>query len=365
MTTAHSKVGASSAKRWMACPGSVRLCDGLPEQTSEYAAEGTRAHELAEMILSERTVDPSRVSAEMADAVVVYTEYVFKLMNNGADVSIERRFNLVDIHASLFGTADAVSWDEGAGVLEVIDYKHGAGVPVEVVDNPQLYYYALGALLETKHPAKRVKMTIVQPRCFHPDGPIRSVEIDALELLDWSADLKEAVLATEKPDAPLKAGDHCHWCKARGFCPELKGVAQATAKRAFAAGKYDPAELADTLSKLPMIENWIKGVRELAYGEVEHGRPIPGWKLVAKRANRAWRDEGEAVRSLKAYGLDERDIYDMKLLSPAQIEKVLGKDNKDVLEDLVTKESSGYALAPESDKRPAVKMDAKSEFASA
>lgn len=48
---AHSTLGPSSAGRWMRCPGSVRLTRHLEEAPSEYAAEGTLAHTIAERCL--------------------------------------------------------------------------------------------------------------------------------------------------------------------------------------------------------------------------------------------------------------------------------------------------------------------------
>lgn len=46
---AHALFGPSSAHRWLECPGSVLLEQGMPDTASESAAEGTLAHELAEM----------------------------------------------------------------------------------------------------------------------------------------------------------------------------------------------------------------------------------------------------------------------------------------------------------------------------
>jgi hypothetical protein len=49
----HAVLGASSASRWLVCTPSARLCERLNErfggETSPYAAEGTKAHALAEI----------------------------------------------------------------------------------------------------------------------------------------------------------------------------------------------------------------------------------------------------------------------------------------------------------------------------
>lgn len=369
--TKHSKIGASSAKRWMACPGSVRLCDGLPSTTSDYAAEGTAAHALAERCLREKrtpcdylhqTIEGFEVDEDMAEAVAVYVTYVNTLALD-SELEIECRFSINSLHKGLYGTADAVLYNEKEKALHVIDYKHGAGVAVEIENNPQLLYYALGAAM-AKHNRgfSKVKLSVVQPRCPHEDGTIRTWEFDAVELLGWASELIEAVRRTEEPNAPLALGEHCRWCPAAGICPKLQETAIETAKQDFAEGvRYDPAKLSDTLELLPTIEAWAKAVREFAYAEAERGHCPPGWKLVPKRATRKWRDEEEATEYLRKYGMDDSDIYTSKIRTPAQIEKILGKA-KDDIADLVVAESSGHTLAPLSDRRQPIRADAAADF---
>jgi hypothetical protein len=113
-----------------------------------------------------------------------------------------------------------------------------------------------------------------------------------------------------------------------------------------------------------MLEAYIKQVREFAYGEAEHGRCPPGWKLVQKRATRRWRDEHSALQLLsEKFKLSAPELCEEpKLKSPAQVEKLLAKGARGALTDLVSAESSGFTLAPESDPREPAKTDAKSEF---
>lgn len=358
--TVHSKIGASSCKRWKACPGSVRLSAGMPSYSSSFAEEGTAAHELAEKILRQGESVDVAADGEMLSHVNLYTNYVLAL---GGELLVEHKFHLKNLHDGLFGTADAVVWDEGSKTLHVIDLKYGAGVAVEAKDNDQLLYYATGALLETKRPAKKVVMTIVQPRCFHSEGPIRSAEIDALDLLDWAADLVEAAKATEAEDAPLVSGEHCRWCPAAAICPNLLEKAQATAKFEFRQDlSYDPKTLAEALELADVVETWVSSVRSFAYQEADRGRSPPGWKLVDKRATRRWRDEQQAMTLLFEYGLDDPDLFERKMRTPAAIEKLIGKDGKELLDNLTTKESSGTTLARESDSRPSAKASAQEDF---
>jgi hypothetical protein len=378
--TAHSNLGASSAHRWMACPGSVRLAASVSGIETSYAVEGTVAHMLAETCLTRKTDAaqyigtevfykkvPHTVDEEMAEAVQVYVDAVRAELKPDDEFNIETKFDLQAItgKAGLFGTNDCSLYRESEGLLIVYDYKHGAGVAVEVENNPQLLYYALGAATrKSNRKLNRVRLVVVQPRCPHPKGPVRSWELDALTLLDWSADLIEAAEATEKPDAPLAGGDHCRWCPASAICPKLKEEAMAAAASDFNPEKgATPAEVAAMLEKVPLVEFWCQSVREYAYAQAEKGVKIPGHKLVAKRATRKWNcDENTVAAALLPHDWAADEIYAKKLMSPAQIEKLVGKEVYAQLTHLVTAESSGHALVPESDKRPEVKPSAEEDF---
>jgi hypothetical protein len=354
----------------MTCPGSVVLSDGMPEKTSVFAEEGTAAHELAELLLS-KTPGTMDVPAGMLDHVKVYVDHVQSL---GGELHIEKR---VRINDDVYGTADAVVWQPQESHLHIVDLKYGAGVPVEVDGNLQLKIYALAALLTFGYLVRRVTATIVQPRCPHSDGPIRSVTFDAVDLMDFHADIEDAVSRVVKAighggdvtepawsDANLQPSEKgCRWCLAAPKCPALKSSAQRIAKQVFAPGvAYDPEALAETLDFLSILEGWIKNTREFAYSEAEKGRAIPNWKLVEKRATRKWRDDGVVAQALSTV-VDPTFLYERKLITPAAAEKLLAKDQRGLLDELCVKESSGHTLVHESDKRPAVQVDAKSAFA--
>lgn len=363
----------------MTCPGSVVLSEGMPERTSEFAQEGTDAHALAEAMLRVHMIDAdvadideanAHIAArpkDMRDYVRIYADYVLRL--GLCYLNVEQR---VKVNAEIYGTADAVVWQPNDKHLHVVDLKYGAGVPVEVHGNLQLKIYALATLLSFSYPAQRVTATICQPRCPHPDGPIRSVTYDVVDLLDFHADLLDAARVVRDaiahgPDnvqaggflVPSEKG--CRWCLAAPKCPALKAKAQDLAKTVFAPGEaYDAQELARTLDFLPILEGWIKNVREFAYTEAEKGVVIPDWKLVEKRASRKWRDETAAAKALNAAGVE---CWEKKLITPAVAEKALLKDQRGLLDELTIKESSGHTLVHASDKRPAVQLDAKSAFA--
>lgn len=377
----HSKIGASGMYRWSQCPGSVALSAGLPDSSSSYAREGTAAHELAEAALTGSLQAPSfvglrigtkkdgfDVTEEMAEAVQVYLDAVRECPG---ELLIEHKFDLSAVHPGLFGTADAVVLDRERKRLHVFDYKHGAGVAVAVENNPQLLYYALGALLTVgkNAPVKTVEIVIVQPRCDHPDGPVRRWEIEAVDLIDFASDLVKFAKATEEKDAPLNPGHWCKFCKAVAICPRLKKDALDMFDKVGVPeeGKpYDLAAVAEALRKFPAIEAWIAGVREFAYAAADRGEEVPGFKLVDKQARRQWVGEDREVAAMIKTNFPavmEESLTTVKMKGLTDVENIIaittGMKKKDVGPALATfgitkKESSGTTLVPVEDKRPAV-----------
>ena len=48
---AHAKLSASGSKKWLTCTPSAHLEDQFPDEGSDFAAEGTFAHEIFELQL--------------------------------------------------------------------------------------------------------------------------------------------------------------------------------------------------------------------------------------------------------------------------------------------------------------------------
>lgn len=355
MSTVHSELGASSYSRWKECPGSIRLSAGIPNISSSYAEEGTRAHEVAAILLGR--LQPDRpVEDEMLEAVKVYTDFVESLRAKGPSFeAIEEKVSLDKFYPGLFGTADYIAYFAEDRTLYVVDYKHGAGIAVEVFENEQLLYYGLGALYGKNFPVERIVLVIVQPRCSHPDGPVRAWETTPINMLDFLYELVINAKRTADPNAPLKTGDHCRFCRAQAICPEQNKQSLVLAQQAFSLiAPYDPEKLATTLRLLPQVKAWCSSVTEFAYREAESGRIPPGFKLVEKRATRKWAPGVASETIADLVGIARHEAFDQKLKSPAQIEKLCTKDGKKLLEELIVAESSGKTLVEESDNRAAI-----------
>ena len=373
----------------MNCWGSGFLSDGMPQKTSAYAEEGTLAHALAEKFLSNAPLpNPLPIpDVEMHNHVMVYVEYVCGLAKaEGAVLHVEQQ---VKITENCWGTSDATVWAPKSETLYVTDLKYGAGIPVSARGNLQLKLYGLGALLTCGYPAEVINVAIVQPRIQHADGCIRSVDYDAVDLIEFHAEVlaaeKKVMAAKRDGESDMKTYGYltgywhdtylhptekgCRFCLAAPKCPKLLKESKQLASQVFGPTlAYNPKELAETLDKLPLLEGWIKNVREFAYNEAEAGRVPPGHKLVEKRATRKWK---ENVLDICLMGVlkitDEALVYKPKELLPVgDILKLCpGKNAEErakVLEPFTIKESSGHTLVPESDKREPVRLDAKAAF---
>ena len=388
----HAELGASVTHRYFGCPGSVGLIrensvlveeDQMPPP-SPHALYGTAGHALIERCLNEdaapmaflgTVIEDVEVDQEMVEAARVCIDWAKGHFNNTTSMWLEQRVNMkaLEPDAPLFGTSDLILYDSSVHRLTVGDWKIGRGVVVDVEDNPQLLFYALGALLllEKEMPDARVDqivVAIVQPRIAHPDGLIRTLVVTPDDLMAFGVLLLQSVRDALSVDAPRIPGEkQCRWCPAKAICPEFAGQALNVAQDEF--GELDtpePQSLSDDdvgalMSELGRLEEWITAVRQYATSRLESGHNIPGWKVVAKRAYRKWKSARSVEDWADENGIDGDVIYKQEIRSPAQMEKALKKIKVKMPDELVSKTSSGVTLAPENDPREAV--DAAADFA--
>ncbi len=398
----HAILGASSAARWINCPGSVSAIAALPtkdrDSTSSYADEGTAAHSLGEYILKNFGFDKSaheflgkrvkgelgsyEVDYEMADAIDVWTETASRHFGRLGDpeMMIEARVQPLPDRDDLFGTADTILISETE--LVVIDYKHGKGIVVESDWNDQMMYYALGALMLATAQGftiERVTLIIVQPRAIHADGPVREWTITPDILIEFAGILRGAADATREPDAPLKAGPWCrkNFCpKAAKKCPAMKALAYSIARTDFddlpaeieepeahvrLPDPTDPEEVGRAMQIVPLLDYWAREVQGYAEKLLERGHHVPGQKLVRKRANRQWADPAAVEKKLRDMRVKADDAYTKKLRSPRQIEQ-LPKVGKKWVAKYAHKPEGGLTIATDTDRRPGVLPESLTDF---
>ena len=380
MPSKHAKLSASSAFRWINCPGSVALADQLPAPgSSAYADEGTLAHALAELKLRKFLGDADNYDkeltqiqaseyycGEMDEATDFYAETVQEhLAAAGEDVElmIEQQFSLDNWVPEGFGTSDAVII--GGSTIEVIDLKYGKGVKVEAKNNPQLRLYGLGAsaLFGDLYDFKTVRTTIIQPRLDHVSGE----EIPLKELLLWAEEdvAPKARMAMDGTDYTA-CGDWCRWCPAKAVCRKRAEYNLELAKDEFKAPPLlTDEEIGEVLRRAEEIQKWTSDIQAYALEEALAGKQFDGWKLVEGRSNRKYADDVKVAETLVAAGYDEAMLYERKLYGITAMEKLVGKKKlTTTLGDLIIKPAGKPVLVPESDKREAINTTeaAKADF---
>lgn len=385
---AHALLSPSGASRWMTCTPSAKLEAEYGERkSSAFAAEGTLAHELAELYLRkdvlrnisglefdqklEEIMSNDLFSDEMIDMVAIYTEYCegqylsAKTENIFADIEIEQRFDLTEYVPESFGTGDCCIISEP--VLEIIDLKYGKGVPVYADWNTQLMQYGLGALrkYDTLYDIETIKLTIVQPRLNNISTFTMSVD----ELRAWAEEeLKPKAQMAFNGEGELVAGDHCRFCAVKNRCRKLYEQQLEIAKYDFRQAELlSDDEIVDILKRVPRLVEWANSIQAYAQdAAVNSGKTWPGYKLVAGVSRRAWLDEDNAMQAIFARfpELSEDQIFETKLKSITAIEKIVGKKRfSEVMSDVVVKPEGKPTLVPMEDKRPALGFEqAKADF---
>lgn len=367
----HALLGASSAARWIACTPSARATEGLPDQESTYAAEDTRAHEVCEHALRHKLqkwedgkpfdllTDWAQWSmpTEMFNAACRYVSFLHEQwvgFSCRPGVFIEQEVDVSQWVPGGFGTCDCLMI--GGGLLHIIDFKYGQGVPVSPVRNPQLMYYALGAyaLFEGLESIDTVRLSIVQPRI--QEEP-ETWELPLSDLLSWAREvLQPAAEMAWRGEGALCPGEHCRFCKAHPAC---RGWQEKYGPLAGFEPLPQPAaltdeELGEWLQKVEGLAAYARELEDYAQTALLEGRTLPGWKLVQGRSTRKWTDQDAAFRQMEADGIDEAMLYTRTPISLTTAEKMLGKKKfAEVMSAFITRAPGAPKLAKDSDPRPA------------
>lgn len=394
----HALLSASSAKKWLYCTPSAVLEESLPDKESGYARGGTLAHSMCELKLSRLFTDrnmsertyKSRLKKLQGDAdykpemdhfTDEYVDYVSAIAFSfpGAPfVAVEKRLDYSPWAPEGFGTGDCIILY--GKDLHVIDFKYGKGIRVEAEGNPQMGLYGLGAWNEYGKffAVEDVHFHIVQPRISNCSSWTTTLE----DLLEWG-DLvvKPKAALAYKGEGDFRPADYCNgdrsnYCK-EGFC-KAYGRCRATADKNMALmedaldpqggirqpGLLSAGEVGGLLKKAQFLRDWVGKLEAYALSELTKGGSIPGWKIVEGRSVRELSDPDGAFRGLAAAGYDEAVLYNKKPIPLGELERLVPKEQRaKLLEPYITKPPGKPTLAPEDDRRPAMRTQVSAEEA--
>lgn len=389
MPEQHALLSASSAHRWLHCTRAPRLEERLPDRGSPYAAAGTLAHAIAE--LKARRYFAGMPEREYRGRLrqLKASEHYDRGMDAATDcyldhlkaramgypqppfAALESRVDYSYLAPSGFGTADAILI--GSGQMDVVDYKNGAGVPVEAEHNPQMMLYALGALSVYRpiygESIRTVHLSIVQPHA----GGVKEWELPSEELLRWGEEtVRPAAALAWAGEGDFRPGSWCRFCRAKAQCRARAEALLAVepGERTLAAGSLSPearaqaeaagtvllddAQVGEVLGRALELEAWVKDLKDYALSAALAGREIAGFKLVAGRSSRVWEDLETAFQILPERGVDPALLWERTPITVAKLEKALGKRAfSGVSAGLVAASPGKPALAPAGDRRPA------------
>jgi len=354
----HARLAPSKAHQWMACPGSIRLSRGRPDDEGIDAREGTACHWVAERmfeadmpefaVVPVGTAAPNGiiVNADMLEAAASYVAWVMERVRAARYFKprVEQRVSLPDVHPDLWGSLDATWYHVEAQTLHVADLKYGFRV-VEPT-SPQLLIYALGELgaFDRNPPPKQIVTTIVQPRAWHPAGRVRSHTYTPEELRSWENPLRVAARLTDDPNAPLRTGSHCLYCTALSVCPAAREAAMA-ALEISNRGTQDAidgnglgAEIRLLRLAKERLGHRLDALEAEAAARIDRGERIAGFTMAAGVGKRMWVAAENDVRALgELFGCT---FQKPALVSPAEAERQLKSKGAD---PALLKH---YALAP-------------------
>ena len=362
MSIAHSVFSASSSKRWMTCPASIRMSKGFPNITNRAAELGTAAHELGEFCLRfgcntydciDMTFNKHVVDAAMCDAVQLYVGHIRAIcVQHGVNPMLEKRVTMTSVGNDVFGTSDCIIII--GTLMIVIDYKNGFGV-VEVHDNSQACFYAVATLdeLQLWDVITKITTTIIQPRADHIDGAIRSCDYNRNDMIMWQQKFKVAVDLGRRIDTVTVAGEHCHYCPTRATC-------RARMERTIALAGLDKPlyeltadELVVLYREIGAITTHLKAVGERVTELARGGKKVEGYKLVHGIARASWPDVEAFVKDAKLSNpkLKDEQLYTLKAKGMTDMKKIV---NKDLVNKHYVKPDSRTTLVPINAARPAI-----------
>ena len=373
----HHRYSPSKLERIILCPGSVSLSDEYPQQeTSSYAEEGTLLHAYVtecldlypDMETMETKVIENPEHRGLVKDVMEQVQCLIDSMDGAYDMIYDQRVAMPDVDVE--GTLDFAIFNEA--ILHVVDFKFGGGVEVSPVQNPQLMAYASGALqiVLKKYPNwyGEVYLHIFQPSM---DSYPRW-QVFEEDLIHFSERVEHAIRLAESKNPPLHPGTaQCRWCPAGGSCRVRHTKAQELASLALAEvadikpisdNQMQIDQLAKILQTRKQVETAFNQIEAYLLQQLTNGASVPGFKLTTGRSSRKWRSHVDAFLLAEKFGLDEVDLLDTKLRSPAQVEKLIPKKDRARLSDYYDTLEGGLSIASELSNKKTISSPTEHAF---
>jgi hypothetical protein len=303
METQHAPIAPSSLARTVQCPGWIQASAKLPPQApTPHTLGGEAAHWVAFIYVLNGTMPkvgdkcPNGVTVddEMIEGALMYAE-ALEGLNGVPETTIE----IDRIHEQCWGTPDFWQYSPATKTLRVTDYKFGHDY-VEVFENWQLMAYAVGLvdyLVKTQGALEfeiKIELLLVQPRCYHPDGPVRSWTTSAPKLRAMANIARAAAEDALGPNPKTKTGPECLHCPVRANCETANKAGSALIEW---AGKVEvmPLNGHEVGLRLRLVQQaraMLKaletGLEEQAMSMLRAGKQVPFYKVGYSNPRETW-----------------------------------------------------------------------------
>lgn len=390
----HAEFSPSGADTWMVCAPAIAMQRDEPNESSQYADEGTDAHslfadclnlgvdakEFIDDVLAKGTVVTDDFAAAVQISVNVVRERIAMWEKLGYTVRLEVEQRVPIGHLTeeedAEGTSDVVliaTLDDDVQI-EVLDLKFGKGIVVSAFENRQMRLYGLGAIKKFNLQPSNIGLLITQPRIDEQPSEWQTSPADldefAFEVEVAASKAREYFdipIAQIKPEEFNPGEKQCRFCRAKAKCHGLATFTEKAIGSKFdLLGQEDVStyvspltydDLGDLFPKLDTIELWVKSVRVAVEGLLQAGEKVPNVKLVkSRKGHRKYTDDLQVEALLKKLRLKVHEMYDFKLVSPTQLEKTLKNSPRKwkKITEMIIQPPANDIVVLESDPRPAV-----------
>lgn len=331
------KVIADELPRLITCNGSRLMGSAVPETAdNSHRDDGTAAHYMAmavfnnqhslEELIDRKAPNGVYMTSEMAEHVENYLALI-----NSAPVFTQQVYTrAMEIDTShdfspiwvVNGRCDFYEHNEHG--FHFVDFKYGWSI-VEPENHWTLISHAIGYCKQNPqkiHPHAVFKLSVFQPRPYHPDGPLRSWDITLGALQRLEQQLTKTL--SQPSDELVTSLAHCKHCQALAICPAARQAEMNAIDAAEMAYEDNPNNdllsfNLDNLNRaMAMLKARLDASEELAKHRMKEGQVIPNYSVTMGYGNSRWK-EGISADTLKM--LTGKDLSTAKLVTPAEAKR--------------------------------------------
>ena len=352
----------------MSCPASYWLEKNLPAEWQynpwvDKGNYGSAVHALGEAALRmpkkltaaqvKKLIVASGLKGDEAGraehTVKVYDAYIrglVKKVKGHLSIEVKNRWHGTDLECVAKCDALIETGDCNKTTLHVIDLKTGAFDYSESVKKQLVFGGLVNILTTTLEPAQHYGIVghVVQPGYYN--APQQAVNLGTL----WAGTRADAANELVKMKSVIETevvnkGDHCSFCRALPKCPLHTALALAYDADLQPAIEMSIERLDYIVRSRKNIDRFLDACEAQAKTLIDSGAQFPTLGLVPVISRRRWINEDETIKAFhKDFGYE---IYEpLKLKSPAQLEKIVGKKNIEGLTEQPTTMKIGVVNNP-------------------